>query len=220
MKKALATILVLSILLVSLTSLVSCEKVGTGCCELYGNEKYADHEFKYVKMTVKDHGAMIILLDMTNTPVTVTNFLKLVNEGFYDGLTFHRVMENFMIQGGDPTATGTGGSEDRIYGEFLINGHLNDIPHVRGVISMARSSLPDSASSQFFICNADARDSLDMKYAAFGYVIAGLSVVDSITEETVPYATGSSNTIPDKSKQAVIKSVVEITEEEALEYVK
>ena len=162
---------------------------------------------------------MIVLLDASTAPITVENFLKLTNEGFYNGLTFHRVMKNFMIQGGDPNADGTGGSDKDIYGEFASNGHYNDIRHIEGVISMARATNPDSASSQFFICNADARSSLDDKYAAFGYVVAGLSVVHSITNDTVGYADSNSGTIAKKRKQAVIKKIVEISEEEALEYI-
>ena len=130
-------------------------------------------------------------------------------------------MYNFMIQGGDPEATGMGGSDEKIFGEFDDNGHDNDISHKRGVISMARSQLYNSASSQFFICNADSEYSLDGKYAAFGYVIAGMSVVDSITQITIQYANPSSSyTIADKSKQAVISRVDVISEKQALEYVK
>ena len=123
---------------------------------------------------------MVVLLDATTAPITVANFLKLVNKGFYNGLTFHRVISNFMIQGGDPKANGTGGSDEDIFGEFLYNGHSNNISHRRGVISMARGDNYNSASSQFFICNADSQYSLDGKYAAFGYVVEGMSVVDAI----------------------------------------
>jgi peptidyl-prolyl cis-trans isomerase B (cyclophilin B) len=114
-------------------------------------------------------------------PVTVANFEKLVSEGFYDGLIFHRVIEGFMIQGGDPEGTGMGGAKDKIKGEFLVNGVNNPIKHTRGVISMARSSMPDSASSQFFIMHRDAPH-LDGSYAAFGKVIEGMDVVDEIAE--------------------------------------
>lgn len=220
-----AALLLISLVVGLIFAFRSCEKddithqVGTGACEYFGTLDNTGKEIKYVKMSVKDHGTMIILLDATTAPITVANFLKLTNEKFYDGLTFHRVMSNFMIQGGDPRADGTGGSNQNIKGEFLSNGHWNDISHVRGVISMARSNNHNSASSQFFICNADASVSLDYEYAAFGYVIAGMSVVDSITKVTEPYADkNKSNVIPDKSKQAVIVSVVEITEEEALNY--
>ena len=112
-------------------------------------------------------------------PITVENFEKLVKEGFYNGLCFHRVISGFMIQGGDPLGNGTGGSKNKIKGEFRSNGVPNDIKHVRGVISMARSANPDSASSQFFIMHKDAPH-LDGQYAAFGKVIEGIEVVDEI----------------------------------------
>lgn len=112
-------------------------------------------------------------------PITVENFLELVKNHFYDGLTFHRVISGFMIQGGDPLGTGFGGSDKKIKGEFLANGVNNRIKHVRGVISMARSQNPNSASSQFFIMHADAPH-LDGQYAAFGHVVSGLEVVDEI----------------------------------------
>ena len=119
-------------------------------------------------------------------PETVKNFEKLVSEGFYDGLTFHRVIKDFMVQGGDPKADGTGNSANTIKGEFSANGHPNDISHKYGVISMARSNEMDSASCQFFICNADASSSLDGSYAAFGYVVEGMSVIDELTKEVFP----------------------------------
>ena len=112
-------------------------------------------------------------------PKTVANFEKLVKEGFYDGLIFHRVIAGFMIQGGDPEGTGMGGASERIVGEFAMNGHQNPIKHTRGVISMARSQNPNSASSQFFIMHADAPH-LDGQYAAFGRVIEGMDTVDEI----------------------------------------
>lgn len=112
-------------------------------------------------------------------PITVENFLKLVGEGFYDGLIFHRVIKDFMIQGGDPTGTGMGGAKDKIKGEFLMNGVPNSISHERGVISMARAQNPNSASSQFFIVHKDSLF-LDGQYAAFGKVIEGMDAVDEI----------------------------------------
>lgn len=120
-------------------------------------------------------------------PKTVENFLKLVNEGFYDGLIFHRVISGFMIQGGDPEGTGMGGAKDKIKGEFKGNGFPdNDIKHVRGVISMARSMNPNSASSQFFIVHRDAPH-LDGQYAAFGKVVEGMDAVDEIAEVKTDY---------------------------------
>ena len=124
-------------------------------------------------------GTIKLELDETAAPITVANFRKLVNSGFYDGLGFHRIISGFMIQGGDPLGNGTGGSDETIKGEFKSNGVNNPISHVRGVISMARAQNPNSASSQFFICHADAAF-LDGEYAAFGHVVEGMDVVDAI----------------------------------------
>lgn len=118
-------------------------------------------------------------LDEKAAPVTVANFTKLVKEGFYDGLTFHRIIKGFMIQGGDPLGNGTGGSKETIKGEFATNGVNNPISHKRGVISMARAMDPNSASSQFFIMHADG-EYLDGQYAAFGHVVEGMETVDEI----------------------------------------
>ncbi len=127
-----------------------------------------------------DNGGLIkIELDEQAAPITTANFKKLVKEGFYDGLTFHRIIPGFMIQGGDPNGNGTGGSKENIKGEFAANGINNPIKHKRGVISMARAMDPDSASSQFFIMHADAPH-LDGQYAAFGHVVEGMDVVDEI----------------------------------------
>jgi len=132
-----------------------------------------------IEITMESGGVIEVELDRDAAPVTVDNFVKLVNEGFYDGLTFHRVIDGFMVQGGDPEGTGTGGSDENIKGEFSSNGWDNPISHQRGVISMARSNDPDSASSQFFITNGDATF-LDGNYAAFGMVTKGMEVVDEI----------------------------------------
>ena len=120
-------------------------------------------------------------------PKTVANFEKLVKEGFYDGLTFHRVIPGFMIQGGDPLGNGMGGAEENIVGEFRANGHNNPIKHERGVISMARAFNPNSASSQFFIMHADAPH-LDGQYAAFGKVVSGIEAVDEIASIPTDYS--------------------------------
>ena len=136
-----------------------------------------------VEIVVKDFGSIIVELDADVAPITVTNFMKLVEEGFYDGLTFHRVISGFMIQGGDPDGNGTGGSGTSITGEFSMNTIKNDISHTRGVISMARSANMNSASSQFFIMHQDATQ-LDGQYAAFGHVTEGMEIVDQICELT------------------------------------
>lgn len=132
-----------------------------------------------VEITMRDGGVIKLELYPDMAPITVENFTKLAGEGFYDGLIFHRVINGFMIQGGDPEGTGMGGSGENIKGEFAINGVANDISHVRGVISMARSRSYNSASSQFFIVHQDATY-LDGQYAAFGRVIEGMDVVDAI----------------------------------------
>ena len=157
----------------------------------------------HAKIKVKDYGTIEVELDGDTAPITVANFVKLVNEKFYDGLTFHRIMSGFMIQGGDPLGNGTGGSDETIKGEFSSNGVENNISHKRGVISMARSSEPDSASSQFFIMHQDA-DYLDGQYAAFGKVTKGMSVVDKICEVVTP--TDGNGTV-EKADQPVIESI-------------
>ena len=132
-----------------------------------------------VRMEIKDFGVIDLELYPKYAPITVNNFLKLVDENFYDNLTFHRIISGFMIQGGDPLGDGTGGSKENIKGEFLANGIDNPLKHTRGVISMARTNNPNSASSQFFIMHQDA-PYLDGMYAAFGKVIKGIEVVDKI----------------------------------------
>ncbi len=133
-----------------------------------------------IQIEMENGGIIELKLDASAAPISVANFEKLAREGFYDGIIFHRVIEGFMIQGGDPTGTGMGGSEACIKGEFAANGVQNPISHVRGVISMARKSFPlDSASSQFFIVHKDAKY-LDGQYAAFGRVTSGMDVVDAI----------------------------------------
>ena len=137
----------------------------------------------HVTIDVQDYGTISLELDADTAPISVTNFINLANEGFYDGLTFHRIISGFMIQGGDPNGNGTGGSDQTIKGEFSENGVENDISHVRGTISMARANDPDSASSQFFIVHEDSTF-LDGQYAAFGHVTDGMDVVDAICENT------------------------------------
>ena len=132
-----------------------------------------------VRITMQNGKTIDIELDATAAPITCENFLKLVNQGFYNGLTFHRVIPGFMIQGGDPTGTGMGGPGYSIEGEFTSNGFKNDLKHTRGVLSMARAMDPNSAGSQFFIMHMDAPH-LDKQYAAFGKVTEGMDVVDAI----------------------------------------
>lgn len=140
-----------------------------------------------VVIEMENGGRIRLSLDAAAAPKTVENFLSLVKRGFYDGLTFHRIIPGFMIQGGDPLGNGMGGAEDKIVGEFASNGHPNPIRHTRGVISMARSAMPNSASSQFFIMHADAPH-LDGSYAAFGHVTEGMEVVDEIAAIPTDYS--------------------------------
>ena len=157
----------------------------------------------HAEITVKDYGEIDVELDADTAPITVTNFVKLVQDNFYDGLTFHRIIDGFMIQGGDPNGDGTGGANEDIKGEFTNNGVKNDISHVRGTISMARGSDPDSASSQFFIVQSDSTY-LDGDYAAFGHVTSGMDVVDRISKDAKP--TDSNGSIAD-DQQPVIESI-------------
>lgn len=160
-------------------------------------------DLHHVEIKVKDYGTITLALDAGAAPKTVENFMKLAEEGFYDGLTFHRIMDGFMIQGGDPLGNGTGGSDATIEGEFASNGFDNPISHGKGVISMARSQDPDSASSQFFITVADAAF-LDGDYAAFGYVTEGMEVAEKIAKDADP--TDNNGTIPPEA-QPVMETV-------------
>lgn len=171
------------------------------CISLFGCQKETKNYI--AKIEVKDYGTITLKLDGKTAPITVQNFVDLAQSGFYDGLTFHRIMKGFMIQGGDPNANGTGGSDKTIKGEFKDNGVKNNIKHKRGVISMARSSDYDSASSQFFIMQED-NDSLDGQYAAFGHVTKGMKIVDKICEDADPM--DDNGTIAE-SKQPVIKTI-------------
>ena len=137
----------------------------------------------HVELEVQNYGTITMELDASAAPKTVENFLKLAESGFYDGLTFHRVIDGFMIQGGDPRGDGTGGSDETVVGEFAENGVENPISHVRGTVSMARSSDKNSASSQFFIVQTDSTY-LDGQYAAFGHVTDGMDIVDAICKNT------------------------------------
>ena len=149
-------------------------------------QEFLSNDNPKVALKVKEYGTIQLELFPSVAPITVKNFIKLVKSGFYNGLTFHRIIEGFMIQGGDPLGNGTGGSKDKIKGEFLKNGIDNPLKHSRGVISMARSMFPDSASSQFFIMHKDAPH-LDGAYAAFGVVTDGIEIVDQIAGVDVNY---------------------------------
>lgn len=156
-----------------------------------------------IEIQVASYGTIEATLDADVAPITVTNFVNLAKSGFYDGLTFHRIISGFMIQGGDPKHNGTGGSDEKIKGEFASNGVKNSISHKRGTISMARSSYYDSASSQFFIMHADST-ALDGQYAAFGTVTSGMDVVDAICNNVNPV--DDNGTVP-YEKQPVITTI-------------
>ena len=157
----------------------------------------------HVVIKVKKYGNIKVELDADTAPISVTNFVNLAKKGFYDGLTFHRIIDGFMIQGGDPSGDGTGGSDETIKGEFSDNGVENNISHVRGTISMARSSENDSASSQFFIVQSDSTY-LDGQYAGFGTVTSGMDIVDKICKDTP--VTDSNGTV-EKENQPVIEKI-------------
>jgi peptidyl-prolyl cis-trans isomerase B (cyclophilin B) len=156
-----------------------------------------------IEITMENGKKIKLELDPSAAPITVENFTKLVNEGFYDGLTFHRIIPGFMIQGGCPQGTGTGGPGYGIKGEFASNGVANPLRHTRGVISMARSGMPNSAGSQFFIMHADAPH-VDGDYAAFGHVVEGMDVVDEIA--SVPTGWG------DRPKTPVVMKTVRVVD--------
>lgn len=157
----------------------------------------------YADIEIENYGTITVYLDGESAPITVNNFVNLAQSGFYDGLTFHRIIAGFMMQGGDPNGNGTGGSEITIEGEFTENGYANYISHTRGTISMARSNAFNSASSQFFIVHEDSTF-LDGKYAAFGYVTEGMEVVDKVCNDAVPID-GNGTILRDE--QPVIKSI-------------
>lgn len=179
-------------IILTAAALISAMSIMAGCIKYEDprdrNRPAGDDEYltglHHVEIEVQDLGTISVELDADTAPITVTNFINLANSGFYNGLTFHRIIEGFMIQGGDPTGTGTGGSEQTITGEFANNMIQNNIPHTRGTISMARNGQNyNSASSQFFIVHQDT-PSLNGNYAAFGHVTDGMDIVDQIAENT------------------------------------
>jgi len=157
-------------------------------------------------ITVENYGTITLELYPDTAPITVDNFVRLAEAGFYNGLTFHRIIDGFMIQGGDPEGTGMGGSGINIKGEFYLNGVKNDLSHTRGVISMARSQLYDSASSQFFIVHEDSTF-LDGQYAAFGRVTEGMDVVDAICANTP--VVDDNGTVPEGYKPVITSITIE-----------
>ena len=161
----------------------------------------------HVEIQIKDYGTIKAELDADVAPVSVSNFVSLAKSGFYDVLTFHRIISGFMIQGGDPKGDGTGGSDKNIKGEFSANGVENSISHVRGTISMARAQEYDSASSQFFIMHQDSA-SLDGQYAAFGKVTEGMEIVDQICEKT-PVVDGNGKVEADKQPKIETIKVID-----------
>lgn len=186
-------------LVLMIVVLVGCKKKKSG-----SSTEAADISGKHnVEITVKDYGTIKAELDADVAPITVDNFLNLAKEGFYDGLTFHRIIDGFMIQGGDPKGNGTGGSDKTIKGEFSSNGVENKISHVRGTISMARSQANNSASSQFFIVHQDSTY-LDGQYAAFGTVTEGMEIVDEICKDV---EVEDNNGTVAKANQPVIESI-------------
>lgn len=211
MKKILSLLLSAMLIVAGLTSCGTDSTSGAeASSNTAGSKENSTEETKnmltgkhHVEITVKDKGVIAVELDADTAPITVTNFVELANSGFYNGLTFHRIIEGFMIQGGDPKGDGTGGSDKKIKGEFAANGIKNDISHERGVISMARSSAYDSASSQFFIMHKTSTH-LDGQYAAFGHVTSGMDIVDDLAENT---PVSDSNGTVLKANQPVIESI-------------
>ena len=196
----LAALLVLSLAGCGKTSVVG---ITTTSKAPAANEESQGVGTHHAEIEIQDYGTITVELDGDAAPITVQNFMDLANAGFYDGLTFHRIISGFMMQGGDPNGNGTGGSENTIKGEFSANGVENTLSHTRGAISMARSQNPDSASSQFFICHADSTF-LDGQYACFGYVTDGMDVVDAVCEAAQP--TDGNGTIP-ADQQPVITAI-------------
>ena len=196
----LAALLVLSLAGCGKTSVVG---ITTTSKAPAANEESQGVGTHHAEIDIQDYGTITVELDGDAAPITVQNFMDLANDGFYDGLTFHRIIAGFMMQGGDPNGNGTGGSENTIKGEFSANGVENSLSHTRGAISMARSQAYDSASSQFFICHADSTF-LDGQYACFGYVTDGMDVVDAVCEAAQP--TDDNGTIP-ADQQPVITAI-------------
>ena len=202
--KKLLTVCVAAVLLLSLTA---CGKTDTDTITDSKADKPAAETAgvgtHHAEIDIQDYGTITVELDGDAAPITVQNFMDLANDGFYDGLTFHRIIAGFMMQGGDPNGNGTGGSENTIKGEFSSNGVENTLSHTRGAISMARAQDMDSASSQFFIVQSDSTY-LDGQYAGFGTVTEGMDIVDQICKDT---PVQDSNGTVSASDQPVIESI-------------
>ena len=197
MSKKILALMMASVLLLGLLS--GCGKKEDDVSEA----EVTEVETYFADIEIANYGTITVELDANAAPITVENFVNLAKDGFYDGLTFHRIIYGFMMQGGDPNGNGTGGSENQITGEFSANGVENPLSHTRGAISMARAQDPNSASSQFFIVHADS-EFLDGQYAAFGYVTEGIEIVDAICEDAMP-VDGNGTILPED--QPVITSV-------------
>lgn len=202
--------ILLLILSLSILGLVGCNKEDADKKDIENKneETNSNNESNFeathqIEIEVENYGTIYVGLDEKSAPITVNNFIKLAENGFYDGLTFHRIMKGFMIQGGDPLGNGMGGSDETIKGEFAKNGVENSLSHTRGVISMARSNDFNSASSQFFIVHEDSTF-LDGSYAAFGYVTEGMDIVDKICSE-VPVQDNNGTVL--RENQPIIKSI-------------
>ena len=199
-KKSFSIIGAIAIAVLLAFTICGCAKKSSSNSSSSSSSKFSADNFKQtdqVEIEVANYGKIKVGLDANAAPITVANFKQLVSDGFYNGLTFHRIIKDFMMQGGDPKGDGTGGSEKTIKGEFTENGVNNLLAHTRGAISMARSSDMDSASSQFFIVHQTSSNnskSLDGKYCCFGYVLEGMDVVDKIIAAAQP--SDSNGTIP------------------------
>ena len=185
-KRKMKTLFGMVLMVAMLAMLPACSSSsGSNDADTYTPPALDEAKTYFADIEIEGYGKITVQLDQTAAPVTAANFVELAESGFYDGLTFHRIIADFMMQGGDPDGNGTGGSENNIVGEFSSNGYDNELSHTRGAISMARSNDPNSASSQFFICHADSTY-LDGDYAVFGYVTEGMDVVDAVCEAAQP----------------------------------
>jgi peptidyl-prolyl cis-trans isomerase B (cyclophilin B) len=191
--------------IIAITALTACTSNKSTSPTTTGNSK--------VKIEMEGGGTMVLELYPNYAPETVANFLSLVDKGFYNGITFHRIIKDFMIQGGDPSGNGSGGSDKNIKGEFANNGFTqNTLKHTKGVISMARSGDPDSASSQFFIMHGEVSQ-LDGDYAAFGKLIEGEDILDKIASSPVHFGENSADSQPSTPDSPVVIKTISIVKD-------